>query len=80
MIFLTNLTGHANLSSGRVSFARFAVHARRLNPVLCASFPLAATLARTSSRSHLRWWRQAQPPVTRPRVMPLIVPRTQIAA
>ena len=33
----------------------------------------------TSSRSHLRWCRQAQPPVTRPRVMAGMVPRTQMA-
>ena len=33
-----------------------------------------------SSRSHLRWCRNAQPPVTVPRVMALIVPRVQKAA
>src|SRR6185295_9892489 len=37
--------------------------------------PLAA-----SSRSHLRWCFQAQPPVTVPRVMARTVPFTQIAA
>ena len=34
----------------------------------------------TTSRSQRRWCRQAQPPVTLPRVIALIVPRTQIAA
>ena len=34
----------------------------------------------TSWRNHLRWCFQAQPPLTEPRVMALIVPFTQMAA
>jgi hypothetical protein len=41
---------------------------------------LLSPLPVTSSRSHLRWCRQAQPPVTEPRIMARMVPRTQMAA
>ena len=51
---------------------------RRWWPADYSAGPLLSRLA--TSRSHLRWWRQAQPPVTLPRVIARSVPRVQIAA
>ena len=56
-------------------------HRRRMYSAGCRTASAARSRpCPTSLRSHLRWCRQAQPPVTVPRVMALIVPRTQIAA
>src|SRR5690606_32203262 len=75
-LVLTNHTGHADTGHGKSMSGRGAVaRLRYFFPVLPGS-----GLPETMSRSQRRWCRHAQPPVTLPRVMALIVPRTQIAA